>query len=119
MPRYTAVVSQLPSTVPFVGPETQERRRGRRFRARLGANEMCFGPSPRAIEAMSSAAAASWMYGEPENYELKQALAKHHGVSAASIVVVSPAHSRSSRLLGIVACACALSLHRVGCVTPG
>jgi histidinol-phosphate aminotransferase len=50
---------------------------------------MCFGPSPRAIEAMASGAAESWKYGEPENYELKQALAKHHGVSAANIVVVS------------------------------
>jgi len=49
---------------------------------------MCFGPSPRAIEAMSDGAAASWMYGEPENYELKQALAKYHGVSAENIVVV-------------------------------
>lgn len=88
MPRYTALVSELPSTVPFVGPETQERARGRPFKARLGANEMGFGPSPRAIEAMAAEAAESWMYGEPENYELKQALAKHHGVSAANIVVV-------------------------------
>ena len=89
MPKYTALVEQLPSTVPFVGPETQERARGKTFKARLGANEMCFGPSPRAIEAMATAAAESWMYGEPENYDLKQALAEHHSVSAANIVVVS------------------------------
>ena len=89
MPRYTALVEQLPSTVPFVGPETQERARGRQFKARLGANEMCFGPSPRAIEAMAAGAAESWMYGEPENYDLKEALAEHHGISAANIVVVS------------------------------
>ena len=42
---------------------------------------------------MASGAAESWMYGEPENYELKQALAKHHGVPAASVVVVSTAGS--------------------------
>ena len=36
-PRYTKIVGPLPSTVPFVGPETQERRRGRPFRARIGA----------------------------------------------------------------------------------
>ena len=57
-PRYTPLAASLPSTVPFVGPETQERARGRRFAARLGANESAFGPSPRAIAAMQAAAAA-------------------------------------------------------------
>ena len=89
MPRYTALVEKLPSTVPFVGPETQERARGRPFKARLGANENGFGPSPRAIEAMATGAAESWMYGEPENYDLKQAIAKHYDVSAANVVIVS------------------------------
>ena len=66
-PRYTAVVGPLPSTVPFVGPETQERQRGRVFRARIGANESVFGPSPRAVAAMSPAGAAGWKYGDPAN----------------------------------------------------
>ena len=35
--RLTPLVETLPSTVPFVGPETQERSRGRPFRARIGA----------------------------------------------------------------------------------
>ncbi|HBT02595.1 MAG TPA: pyridoxal phosphate-dependent aminotransferase, partial [Citreicella sp.] len=51
-PRYTALVASLPATVPFVGPETQERERGAPFRARIGANENVFGPSPQAIAAM-------------------------------------------------------------------
>jgi len=55
--RFTATVDKLPSTVPFVGPETQERNRGRPFRARIGANESVFGPSPNAIVAMERAAA--------------------------------------------------------------
>jgi hypothetical protein len=46
----------LPSTVPFVGPEAQERARGHAFVARLGANESVFGPSPVAIAAMAAAA---------------------------------------------------------------
>lgn len=77
----------LPSTVPFTGPEALERRTGIPFRARLGANESLFGPSPNAIAAMKAAAEGAWMYGDPENYELKQALAAHHGVTPAHIAV--------------------------------
>ena len=53
--RLTPLAASLPSTVPFVGPETQERARGGPFEARLGANENVFGPSPRAIKAMAEA----------------------------------------------------------------
>jgi histidinol-phosphate aminotransferase len=84
---FTPLVASLPSSVPFVGPEAQERRSGLRFRARLGANESVFGPSPRAVAAMAAAAAEAWKYGDPENFELKQALAAHHGVAAERIVV--------------------------------
>ena len=55
-PQLTALAASLPSTVPFVGPEAQERARGRAFRARIGANENGFGPSPRVAEAMAEAA---------------------------------------------------------------
>lgn len=86
-PRFTALAASLPSTVPFVGPETQERARGAAFAARLGANESSFGPSPRAIAAMADAAADSWKYGDPENYDLRTALAEHLGVDMNTIVV--------------------------------
>lgn len=86
-PRYTPLIDSLPSTVPFVGPETQERKMGHPFRARLGANENGFGPSPRAIAAMAAAAGDAWMYGDPENHDLKVALAAHHGCDPANIVV--------------------------------
>ena len=86
-PRYTALVASLPSTVPFVGPETQERARGKKFAARLGANENVFGPSPKAIAAMQAAIPDVWMYGDPENHDLKQALAVFHGVGQENIVV--------------------------------
>jgi histidinol-phosphate aminotransferase len=86
-PRYTGIVGPLPSTVPFVGPEAQERRRGRAFRARIGANESVFGPSPKAVEAMARAAAECWKYGDPENHDLKHALARMHGVGPENIVV--------------------------------
>lgn len=86
-PRYTTLVEGLPATVPFVGPEAQERARGRSFRARIGANESVFGPSPQAIAAMKQAASECWMYADPENHDLKEALARHHGVGFENIVV--------------------------------
>ncbi|MEX0328113.1 MAG: pyridoxal phosphate-dependent aminotransferase [Ruegeria sp.] len=86
-PRYTPLTQSLPATVPFVGPETQERQRGAPFDARIGANESVFGPSPRAVEALQQAARDIWMYGDPENYDLRHALAAHHGVAPENIVV--------------------------------
>ncbi|TAG12748.1 MAG: pyridoxal phosphate-dependent aminotransferase [Rhodobacterales bacterium] len=83
----TLHAAALPSTVPFTGPETLERRSGTPFRARLGANESLFGPSPQAVAAMQAAASGAWMYGDPENHDLKLALARHHGVTPAHIVV--------------------------------
>ena len=87
MPRFTPLIDSLPATVPFVGPEAQERSMGRPFVARLGANESVFGPSPRAIAAMEAAAAEVWKYGDPENHDLRAALAAHHGVGMDNIVV--------------------------------
>lgn len=86
-PRFTALVDSLPATVPFVGPETQERARGAAFDARLGANENGFGPSPRAVAAMQAASDGIWMYADPENHDLKAALAAHHGVTPAHLAV--------------------------------
>jgi histidinol-phosphate aminotransferase len=84
--RLTPLAARLPATVPFVGPETQERAMGRPFHARLGANESVFGPSPRAIAAMAQAAADVWMYGDPEMHDLRHALAAHHGCDPAHIM---------------------------------
>ena len=86
-PRYTPLIDSLPATVPFIGPETQERAMGAPFRARLGANESVFGPSPVAIQAMRDESADLWQYGDPTSYELNMALAAHHGISAENIVV--------------------------------
>jgi histidinol-phosphate aminotransferase len=86
-PRLTPLVACLPATVPFVGPEAQERARGRAFRARLGANESLFGPSPAAVAAMAAAAAEVWMYGDPECHDLRTAIAARHAVTPAHVVV--------------------------------
>ena len=79
-PRYTEVVDNLPNTVPFVSPETDERNRGRVFSARLGANENVFGPSPKVVAAMQAVDAELWKYGDELSYDLRQAIAAHYNV---------------------------------------
>lgn len=85
--RFTDLVAGLPPTVPFVGAETQERARGKPFAARIGANENVFGPSPKVLQAMAEAAPEIWKYGDSESYDLKRALALHHGVAPENIMV--------------------------------
>lgn len=60
---------------------------GHPFRARLGANESMFGPSPKAIAAMAAAARDVWMYGDPEMHDLRAALAAHHSIHPENIIV--------------------------------
>lgn len=105
-PPFTPTIEALPKLVPFVGPEAMERSRGRPFKARLGANESIFGPSPKAIAVMREAAAGNWMYADPENYELRAAIAAYHGVPIDCIVV-------GEGIDGLLGLTCALFL------TPG
>lgn len=86
-PALTPLIAALPATVPFVGPEAQERARGRKFRARIGANESSFGPAPSVVDAMANAAKDMWMYCDPDNFDLKAALARHLGVGAENVVI--------------------------------
>lgn len=84
---FTEIVDGLPSAIPFVGPEALERQRGMPFSVRVGANESAFGVSPKALAAMRAAAARIAWYGDPENYELRAALARHHGVGMDELCV--------------------------------
>jgi len=86
-PPLTALINGLPATVPFVGPEQLERLRGRPFKARIGANENGFGPSPRAIAAMGAAVAGCWKYADPTNHDLIAAIARLHDVRPHNVVV--------------------------------
>ncbi|MCY4541682.1 MAG: pyridoxal phosphate-dependent aminotransferase [Rhodobacteraceae bacterium] len=87
MPRFTPLVEGLPSAVPFVGPEAQERAMGARFKARIGANENVFGTSPKALSAMLEASLESWQYADPESHDLRCALAEKHQVGFENVVV--------------------------------
>ncbi len=86
-PRYTPLVQSLPASVPFVGPEEQERTHGAAFEARLGANENIFGPSPKARAALQDTASDIWMYGDPTSHDLRAALALNLDCAMGNIVV--------------------------------
>ena len=98
MPRFNPIVSELPATTPFVGPEAIERRTGSEFLLRLGANESAFGISPKARVAMKEAALQASWYGDPESHDLRAALAAHHGVAMDEICV----GAGIDELLGVV-----------------
>ena len=87
------------ATVPFVGPEAQERNSGRKFAARIGANECVFGISPKAAAAMAEAGKEIWKYCDPEGHDLRQALAAYHGIGMENIVLANGIDG----LLGITA----------------
>ncbi len=105
----TDLAASLPASVPFIGPETIERQMGRTFAVRLGANEQRFGPSPLAVEAMAQAAGEAWIYGDPENHDLKAALAAKHGCTPAHIVLGEGVDG----LLGLIVRLCVAAGDRV------
>jgi histidinol-phosphate aminotransferase len=86
-PCYTPLVAGLPATVPFVGPETLERRRGAPFRVRLGANESAFGCSPKAAAAMRDAIERIAWYNDPEGFEVREAIARRHAVAVDEVLL--------------------------------
>jgi histidinol-phosphate aminotransferase len=86
-PRLTRIARDLPAAVPFVGPEALERARGTRVLARIGANENGFGPAPSVIAAIGREAAETWKYTDPENFELRAAIARLHGLGRDQINV--------------------------------
>jgi len=83
----TRIVAGLPPMIPFVGPETLERRIGRPFDVRVGANESAFGISPKAREAMRGAVECVAWYNDPDNFDLRTALSARHGVELDEICV--------------------------------
>ncbi|HEY9086411.1 MAG TPA: aminotransferase class I/II-fold pyridoxal phosphate-dependent enzyme [Candidatus Tyrphobacter sp.] len=85
----TRLLDALPVSTPFVGPERLMRESGRPDLVRLGANESAFGPSPRAVEAMSAELGRLSWYGDPDSYALREALAAKHGCAVEQIVVGS------------------------------
>lgn len=86
-PRLSRIVSALPTDIPFVAPEVMERRAGREFRVRIGANESCFGMSPRAVAAMAAELPRASWYGDPESEELRAAISDRLDIQMANVTV--------------------------------
>lgn len=54
---------------------------------KLASNENPLGPSPRALAAMQRSLADIWLYPDGNGHDLKQALARHHGVQMAQVTL--------------------------------
>ena len=89
MMRPAPAIEAIPATTPFVGPEQLMRESGHVELVRLGANESAFGPSPRAVAAMTGELERLAWYGDPESYELRAALAAKHDCRIEQLVVAS------------------------------
>lgn len=87
MIRPAPLVEAIEPMTPFIGPEELMRETGRSSLVRLGANESAFGPSPRAVTAMAAELERLAWYGDPESYELREALARKHGCRVEEVLV--------------------------------
>jgi histidinol-phosphate aminotransferase len=86
-PKPTPQIQAVPATVPFVGPEALARRSGHGELLRLGANESAFGPSPKVIARMQAELVHSNWYADPENYDLRHAIARKHGCDPENVSI--------------------------------
>lgn len=85
-PSLSPITASLAEAVPFVGPEAIARHSGVLLRARIGANESPFGPAQSVVDAMAEAALESWHYGDPENHDLREAIASHLGIASVNVM---------------------------------
>ena len=85
--RLTNIVKSLPASIPFVAPEEHERIVGQKFSARLGANENCYGPSPKVREAIKNLSVDIWKYPDPTAHDLKKVLANFYNIPDTNIVI--------------------------------
>jgi histidinol-phosphate aminotransferase len=87
--RATPAIEAIPPTTPFIGPEQLMRESGSASLLRLGANESAFGPSPKAVRAMGAELPRLSWYGDPESYDLREALAARLGCKIENLSVGS------------------------------
>ncbi len=80
-------IEAIPLVTPFIGPDQLMRERGLSSLLRLGANESAFGPSPKAVAAMAAELPRIAWYGDPESYDLREALAALHGCAVENVCV--------------------------------
>ncbi|MDH2909423.1 MAG: aminotransferase class I/II-fold pyridoxal phosphate-dependent enzyme [Candidatus Eremiobacteraeota bacterium] len=98
MIRPNSTIDAISAGEPFIGPERIMRERGLDSMLRLGANESAFGPSPRAIAAMSAELPHLAWYGDPDSHALRGALAERWATLLDDILITSGI----DELLGLV-----------------
>lgn len=84
---FTETLSQLHVAQPFLGRWEIERRRGRPYRANLGANEGLFGASPSALAVLAERSAGVVLYGDPVLHDLRETIAATWRRPRAHIVI--------------------------------
>jgi len=85
--RLAQSVATLQGGSPFLGGKALERRRGRPFRARLGANECLFGVSSAVRRAWQQALDEVGHYNDPTHHELRAHIAASWGVGMEHVAV--------------------------------
>jgi len=90
-------IERLSAYIPGKPLEELEREFGIRDAIKLASNENPLGPSQRALEAATRALAQGHRY--PDNYKLRAALARHHGVAIEQITL----GNGSNELIDLVA----------------
>jgi histidinol-phosphate aminotransferase len=69
----------------------------------LGSNENSYGPSPAARQAVLDEMAALFRYPDPLGGDLKRALAQHHGIDPAQILLGNGSHELLMQLAQVFA----------------
>lgn len=84
---FAKVLAELDLVPPFPGPAELERRRGRPYKARLGANECLFGVSPAALRVLASRGGELALYCDPTHTALRDAIAERASLSRQHLVI--------------------------------
>src|SRR5512137_2185805 len=85
--RMRQAVRDIPPYVPGKSIDEVARELGIRGITKLASNENAIGPSPRAVEAIRRHLAEIHRYPEDSRHDLRQALARRHGVEPGSILL--------------------------------
>ncbi len=79
------------------------RRRAAQPLLELGSNENPYGASPQAVQAAIAALASAHVYPDPLGGDLKRALARHHGIDVAQILLGNGSHEILMQLAQVFA----------------
>jgi len=85
--RIRQTIKDIPPYIPGKSINEVARELGLKHITKLASNESVIGPSPLAMKAIKKHLREIHRYPEDSSYDLKQALARHHGVKAENIIM--------------------------------